>query len=445
MTRKNLAPLLALPLLLSSCGNDGGLDSAIIILIDTCRYDEIGMVTPQGAVTPFLDRFAESATVFSRATAQSPWTLPSTATLLTSLYPTVHGAVGHYPYFAKIRTGVETGPELLNRAGLATAAFVNSAFLDPVLGLDRGFDTYDYVPASKIDLRTAKETFRVAEDWLEQNESRPFFLLVHLFDPHMAYDPPEPFCSRFLRDYRGDLEPPFGDLRRWREEMPDPDRRIFARALYHAEVAAVDQACGEFLEWFGKRRISKRTVMVVTSDHGEEFWDHGQFEHGHTLYEELIHVPLLIRAPGRGWPETITKRVGLIDVMPTIFGLLGVDIPGSFHGESLVPLMDGGVSRKAYAEALLYGYEWKAVLDDRYEFMYQSHGDRRLLFDLDADSLERNSIAADDPARVGRMAESLSEWFTNNVKRAGGEPQGGEIVDMDEEVIRKLRALGYVD
>ena len=165
---------------------------AVILLIDTCRADEVG-----SAVTPNLAELARSATTFPRATSTAPWTLPAVASLLTSTYPTVHGATGHYPEFGALR-GVRTGAEVLADAGVRTAAIVNCPFLDPALGLGRGFDRFDYYAEHGPEIRTAAETLDTALAWLRGVDGERFFLFVHLFDAHMDFDPPEPWRSRFL-------------------------------------------------------------------------------------------------------------------------------------------------------------------------------------------------------------------------------------------------------
>lgn len=433
------------------CGRSVGgdalpIENAIILLIDTCRFDEIGRKTPQGAVTPRIDRFSEDATRFQAATAHAPWTLPSVTSMLTSAYPTVHGAVGLYPNFSKLRDAVPTGAEHLQSHGFATGAFVNCAFLDPALGLDRGFDAYDYVPASNHKLRRAPETLDQALTWIDERDGR-YFLFVHLFDAHMDFDPPEPYLSQFLTDMPRPIEPPFGDVARWRREAPTVAMAAFARALYRAEIAAVDAAIGDFIDALEQRGALANTAVVLTSDHGEEFWEHGNFEHGHSLYDELLHVPLIVRAPGRDWEPVIDARVGLVDVLPTLCELLGVPQNESFEGESLVPVARGEEPRSPYrfAESVLYGYEKKAAMDARFKYSYQDKDRVSAMYDLVADPLERQPVAERDSTRKQQLANELLQWFQGSLKRTEGSQRGEDIVDMEEDVMKKLRSLGYVN
>jgi len=438
-----------LPLLVACGGESPAIRNAVVILIDTCRYDDVGRVTPAGPVTPNIDRFGEDASRFARATAPAPWTLPSVASLLTSVYPTVHGAVGQYPEFSRLRDEIATGPETLSRHGIETAAFINVPFLDPVLGLDRGFGVYDYSPSGRLKLRRAGETIDAAIGWLETNREKRFFLFVHLFDPHMDFDPLEPHRSRFLQSYDGKLKPPFEDVARWRKEKGvTPEIRDFARALYRAEIAGVDEACGRFLAYLDESGLSAETAVVITADHGEEFWDHGSFEHGHTLYEELIHVPLLIRAPRREWVGESDRRVGLVDVMPTLFDLLGVPTPDDIQGESLVPLLEGHAPpdpQYRFSEATLYRYEWKTVVSERFKYSYDEVRGNRALFDLVLDPSERFNLVSQKPEIEKEMAQVLSDWIREMLARTDNTVRGEQIVNMEEEVIEKLRELGYIE
>jgi len=420
--------------------------NAIVVLIDTCRADEIGRVVPQGAVTPRLDALARDATTFTRATSPAPWTLPAVASLLTSASPSVHGAQGHYPDFTKLR-GVPTGPEALAAAGIRTGAVVNCPFLDPALGLGRGFERFDYYAEHGPDIRTAREALDAALAWTRGLGGERFFLFVHLFDAHMDFDPPEPFRSRFLEGEPRPLEGAFTGVTRWRELGAPPAVRRYARALYRAEIAAIDDAVGDFVDALARDGILEETALVITADHGEEFWDHGQFEHGHTLYEELVHVPLVMRVPGGDAPRTIGQRVGLLDVMPTLHELLGVARPAAFEGRSLVPLLGGArpdAEAEAFSEAILYGPEWKAVTGERWKLVRRESDGSRALFDLETDPGETQDVSAREPERAAATEARLDAWIRRGEERVRGLPAAG-VVDMEEDVMSRLRSLGYAD
>jgi arylsulfatase A-like enzyme len=420
--------------------------NAVVILLDTCRYDEVGRTTRQGPVTPSLDAFADGATRFTKATSPAPWTLPAVATLLTSAHPTVHGAKGHYPDFTGLRD-VPTGAEGMARSGVRTCAIVNCPFLDPVLGLGRGFDRFDYYADHGPEIRTAGDALDAALDWVRENRDERFFLFVHLFDAHMDYEPAEPFRSRFLEGEPRPFDGPFAGVGRWRRSGASSAVRRYARALYRAEIAAIDDAIGSFLADLEGLGVIEETAVVITSDHGEEFWEHGQFEHGHTLYEELLHVPLIVRAPGRATTPEVRARVGLIDVMPTLYELLALPPVESFEGRSLVPLLDGRTPsgpRNRFSESILYGPERKAVTSERFKFIRCKEDGTRALFDLEQDPGEARNLMEEEPERAREMESQLDDWERLEERRAQSTPAAG-VIDMEKDVMSKLRSLGYAD
>jgi len=186
---------------------------------------------------------------------------------------------------------------------------------------------------------------------------------------------------------------------------------------------------------------------VVTSDHGEEFWDHGAFEHGHSLHDEVIRVPLLLRVPGiggAGGPRRVEEPVGLVDVMPTLLEVMGVGAPDSFQGESLVPRLhgEGGEFPPVFSEAMLFGPQRKAVTRGRYRYVVDGNGSAAL-YDLDADPGERRNAIADHGDVAAELASELGAWHRANLERAGGRDRGEVLVDMRE--MERLRSLGYVE
>lgn len=424
-------------LIFSGCGGGGEKLSAVLIVIDGARFDEVGRSTVEGEVTPHLDDFTAGSTRFLQATAPAPWTLPSMASMLTSLHPTVHGAGGSYPEFRAIRPAAITGPEILSRNGVRCAAFVNGPFMAPSFGMAKGFDTYDYEPTTVDRIRSAGSTLDGALQWLGIHGSERFFLLVHLVDPLMDFDPPEPQRSQFLAGYRGSREAPFRGARRWREtELPDYSVRGFARLLYRAELAAVDQEIGRFLAGLDSLGLAQNTAVVVTADHGLEIWDHGSFGEGLSLFEEQIHVPLIMNVPGSGWPDTIRERVGGIDIMPTLVDLMGLPLPEAFQGESLVPFLEGKETRRSsvrFAESILHGGEVKSAVDDRFKLVAKIDGMQKALLDLLVDPSEKASITKTYAERTAELEEQLSIWLKENLNRASALGEDGLTIRIEEE------------
>jgi arylsulfatase A-like enzyme len=419
----------------------------VMIVIDTMRADAPGYAGGPQGITPTLDSWAANGVRFEQAIAEAPWTLPSTASILTGLHPPRHGAGGNMSgEFHSIQADVPTLAEILSQAGVRTHAITNGAFTAPDFGLDRGFEGYDYEAGSNSRIRRADQNIREAVAWLASLESgERFFLYLHLFDPHMNYAPPAATRGRFTGDYSGMLRAPFDQLAAVRSGelvLTDLDRE-FVRGLYDEEIAAVDVSLGIFSEWLQTTGLGKETAVIVTADHGEEFWDHERFEHGHSFYDELLRIPLILRLPGGALAgEVVKEQVTQVDLAPTIVNLLGVEVPaGQFDGQPLLdetlglrPLdsptvaVEGGLLYVARGGAsALRLPAWKAVFWD---------SGQRTLFNLDLDPGERTDVAL-------KQAEQLRElellW-----RSLQDEAIGGQGVILDEDAKARLRSLGYL-
>ncbi len=426
----------------------------LLVVIDTLRADKLGSYGDERGLTPNLDRLADEGILFEQVSAHAPWTLPSMASLLTSLYPRQHGAGGHVPGFTRLAPGAETAASIFAEEGYATAAVVNVTFLGPHFGLDRGFAHLDEKSfENNVDVRDATETTDAALAWLEENGERPFFLLAHYFDPHAVYAPPQPFRRRFAQPVdREDESFVFGTREHMialRAGRLDLDKAVLLRAeaLYDGEVAYADHEVGRLLEGLEAMGLADRVCVVVTSDHGEEFLDHGGFEHGHTLYGELTNVPLILRLPGKMRPRRIASAVRHVDVLPTLCALCGVPPRSAFAGRSLVPLLRG--QETDHRPALAHGNFWGPPLTSWRE------GTRKLiarppvrpgetprseLYDWLADPRETTDLAAGESEVVRTMLDRLRGWEQNLQARM---LEGSEKVELSEDHLELLRSLGY--
>ncbi len=288
--------------------------------------------------------------------------------------------------------------------------------------------------------------------WLGQNQRHPFFFWIHYYGLHFPYEQ----CKSYNLDpqYRGTLtqmpQRTFMMLRdmlttgRYRLNSPDKNH---LRAMYDEELLFIDENIGRILDKLQQLELMDNTLIIFTSDHGEEFWEHGGFEHGHTLYRELLEVPLIIKWPGvLPAGKVINDQVRLIDIMPTIIELLDIKHSGDLAGRSLLPLISGEEQgdRAAFSENLYYYQERKSVTTGKHKLIYTPDSGDAELYDLEADPGEKINIAAEIPNETSQLKEKLLDWIKDCQARASALHKGKEPVPVrDEEVIQRLKSLGY--
>lgn len=420
--------------------------NVVVYLVDTLRADHLGCYGYPRPTTPHIDAFASSALLFRRAVAQSSWTLPSTATVLTGLTPNHHGALelGH-----AIRPGVPTLAETLGGAGWTTVAFVVNYLGSPAFGHGRGFARFHfypedpgrrpglYLPADALHRRLVR--------WLDHApRDRPFFLYVHAADPHWPYLPPprhaRPFVPRGTRPpaWRAVVHEEqrfFMGHEDWgaRPAEVSPDRLALLTDLYDGEVHRADEAFGRLVDELGRRGLLDTTVVVLTADHGEELLDHDGLAHGQTLYEEVLHVPLLLRLPGGARGGTrVDELARLVDVMPTVLAAAGVPAPAELDGRSLlVPAR----RPEAFAALAHMGTELECVTDRDWKVIRDPRSlDPTALevYDLGHDPRERQNLVDTAPVLAGYGRRRLEEL---GAARPGPPVAPG--------LLERLRALGY--
>lgn len=423
--------------------------NVLLVIVDTLRADKLGCYGNPRGLTPHLDALAAESLVFENASAHAPWTLPSTASLLTSLYPREHGAGGRVPEFTALAPEVETLAQRLGAAGYRTGMIANVIFLGELFGLTRGFEHVDVESfEDNVHLRSAAATTDAALAWLDATDAEPFFLLVHYFDPHAVYDPPQPYRRRFAeeKDREGGLR--FGT----REQMvglrtgafsPGPGLVRRAEALYDGEIAYTDEHLGRLFDGLSERGLEDSTLVVFTSDHGEEFREHGGLEHGHTLYSELLHVPLLVRVPGEE-AARMPHGVGLVDVAPTICTWAEVEPGARYVGRHLYQL--DNAHQAGHNDVLAHGNFWNAPLTswrtDNAKLILLPDGGAEL-YDWWQDPGEQDNRAAGEPERVLQLRAELGAAEAD--LRARGPKAGDLRVEVSEEDLRGLDALGYTE
>jgi arylsulfatase A-like enzyme len=448
--------------LVLSCGTERRQINLLIIGVDTLRPDHLGCYGYERRTSPSIDRFASEGALFEDAVSQSPWTLPSFASTLTSLYPTQHGAgflePGSGSYGNRMRTTFPPLAMILLKAGYSTGAVINAPALAPEFGVDRGFEFYDTTP--RWDDRKADATTAEVLSWIDGVGEGPFFMFAHYFDPHVTYEPPAPYDTLFDPGYSGRIGNAFDrdTYQRMAEVLSvEGDPRMEAdwnhiRALYDGEIAFTDVAIGDLLAGLEERGLRSNTLVVFLSDHGEEFFDHKGFEHGHTLFDEIIKVPLIFSLPGV-IPENmrVGQQVRMLDVTPTILDLLGILPTAHLEGVSLRPLItgDGEIEavkarllphRFAYTESMLYGTEKKSITAHPWKLIYDTVTQKQMLFNLEHDPGEHEDLIDRQADAHGPLEELFFQTFFNisetwYVELAGGSE--GHKFDLHVSVPRK--------
>jgi arylsulfatase A-like enzyme len=426
--------------LLTACG--GGREAprrdVLLLIIDTARADHFSAYGYERPTTPNFDRLAAEGSRFDEAWAQSPWTLPAVATILTGQPPRVHGAGRAERGIMPVRPEVPTIAEMMAAAGYRSAAFMNVIWCGPRLStLDRGFELYDFETSDESNRghRDAARTTAAALGWLDDIGDDPFFAVLHYFDPHLTYDPPAPFDTMFEEEGSG-LPADFGsaaDVYKIRDGSLrlSPGERQGLMARYDGELRFADEQFGRLRQELEARGRWEETLVIVLADHGEEFWDHGGFEHGHTHYRELLRVPLIVKRPGGQAGVAVAERVTQLDVAPTILDFAGIPIPGELPGK----LLGGGGSAFAVAEGSLWGGQLLSVRSDDGTLIMRRENGAMLTFTA-GDKMERNGLLGEEhaPAELVELLRALPAPPARNTP-----PE-----QLTEEQLETLRSLGYL-
>jgi choline-sulfatase len=442
MERRALLAALAWALPLAACGDgaDPRPPSVVVIVVDTLRADALESHGAAAGSAPALQALARRGTVFANALAAAPWTGPAVAALLTGRYP---DEVGVRNLRDALPASVPTLAQRFQRAGYATAAVVSNALAGPTYGHGKGYDfvhaeRYKEGPGEPPTFR-ADEVVDAALPWLEERlaePERPFFLYLHTCDPHEPYLPIEPFRARFAGDVEA-LDDAWVLSQSYVQERLERSKLEALRALYRGEVAAADAALARLLA-----RLPEGTLVAVTSDHGEEFLEHDALLHGHTLFQELLHVPWTLVGPGVPVARELAP-VSQVDLAPTLLELAGVQFdPREFSGRSLAPLLrgaDAAAGERALHAVLEDGQRRTlAVRRGRWKLIHGVSRGTTRLFDLERDPHERTDLSADHPELVRELLALVLERTDAIVPIE---------VDEDPELAAQreaeLRAIGY--
>jgi arylsulfatase A-like enzyme len=436
--------------------------SVLLVVVDTLRADHLGCYGYARPTSPNLDALAARGVRFAEARSASSWTGASVATILTGLYPAVHGLER---YTSALSPALVTMAEGFREAGYETAAFsANPAAVVPEVGFGQGFGRFDVLhgpevgPTEGLDVvpgdpllktRVLVATADVVTDaalaWIRTHARAPFFAYVHYFDPHAGYFPPPEYAARF------GVAPhaPMAGKAQWpviaRRRVPlFPGVLTTLVALYDGEIAFTDAEVGRLLAGVGDA-VRSPTLLVVTADHGEEFGEHGGLQHGYMLWEEQLHVPLILAGAGVPSHGVVETPVSLVDLWPTIADLTGLEaVPDaavrSWRG--LIAGRPGGPAPPLYADLESDGgAHTRAEMDGRWKLLRNTDGTVSL-YDLAADPAERHDLRVREPERARALAERLqARDAAARVARAHAEPGA---VPLSAARRARLKALGYI-
>ena len=445
-----------------SCSPPADLPHVILISIDTLRDDHLGCYGADRPTSPAIDALALDAIQFEEAISQAAWTLPSHMSLMTSLMPSRHGVTAS----RALDPAVVTLAEALREAGYASAGFVSWVFLSKNFGFDQGFDEYwCLVDQQKLDMSggggalSAGPLVEGIMQWLTRREDHPLFLFVHLFDPHMDYVPPGEFSEIFAEADAPDINGRYETLRpfiRGLHEDPallsEPALRHI-ESLYDGEIRYVDAQVQKLLAALDSCLGLEDCHVILLSDHGEEFMDHGSIEgHGWTLYEEIVRVPLIWRLPtGARAGTTVSVPVGLIDVAPTLLDFLGIDPPRGFEGVSRREVMEGrGDPGYVLAENDRFNIRQRVLRGNRLKLIHTADTGLNAagvpirsgfeLYDLVNDPGETRNLFDPDEER----SQALVALLNASIPEADGSIENPAAILSDAQ-LELLRSLGYVE
>jgi len=393
--------------------------NVLLITIDTLRTDRLSCYSREHLETPHIDSLAKRGILFDYAFAHTPTTLPSHTNILLGRTPLYHGVHDNSSF--TVHEKYLTLAEFLKDIGYSTGAFVGAYPLDSTFGLDQGFSTYDDEYGSQLDRgdkyyveRRAEEVVDRALIWAKR-QSSPWFMWVHVYDPHVPYEPPQPFKDRFKND------------------------------LYSGEVAYVDAEMGKIFDYLESENLYEDTLIVLTGDHGEGLWQHGELTHGYFAYNTTIRIPLILYFPGIE-PGNVPDYVGHIDIFPTICDVLNLKKPDVLTGVSLLPAIKGKKLEHGpiYFESLypyyekIYNREWaplRGFIDNGEKYIESPIPE---VYDLKEDFDEKNNLAQEKELdRYRKKLDDIREKYSAEAKEDDQSP-------LNKEALRKLKSLGYV-
>lgn len=416
--------------------------NVILVSIDTLRADHLGCYNYPKNTTPNIDSFTDDCIVFTKCFAQCSSTLSSHSSMLTSLIPSHHGA----SFYRKdpLPKKIVTMAERLKKNGYKTASFNDGGQIDPKFGLNQGFNTYKS-NKNKYDRYSFLNIVKQGIMWLEKNSNEKFFLFLHTYETHSPFTPKESYLKLMEIDYAGDLpknttKSIIRRINSGKLEITEADR-LHILNTYDAEIRSVDDSFQYFLDYLKRMKLYDNSIIIFTSDHGEEFNEHGiMATHSHTLFNELLYVPLIIKLGRSEYSSTkIHEMVRSVDILPTVLDILNLDSRSQMDGVSLLPMIKKSpkkyelfaISERDMKETLKP--ECWSIIEGRWK-LYNS-----TLYDLETDPFETIDVSDENMEIKARLRRGALRYMQQ--RRVLGKRAK---VKLDKESIEKLKALGYI-
>ena len=419
----------------------------ILISIDSLRSDHLGCYGYKRNTTPNIDKLAADGVTFENAISTTTWTLPAHISMLTALSPEVHQV---------IRDGVRLSEkatvcaEILKDADYLTAGFVSAPYLHSEFGFNQGFDLYDdytiYHSSNRASHQgiTSPKIHKRVKKWLAKNHQQSFFLFVHYWDVHYDYNPPPPYDTMFDPNYKGKITGE--NYERNHRINPSMHKRDLEHiiALYDGEIAFTDSYIGKLLAYLKQLGLYDKTLIILTADHGDEFFEHGRKGHRKNLFDETLKVPLMMKFPANEWQgKRLAKQVQIIDIVPTFLAYLSFNWDANFQGKSLMPLISGAADEsEPYNFADLHGW-LKCVRSNQTKYIVNMERRKRFqLYDLAEDKGEQHDKTMSRPALRKKMHKTLTDWL--KVAKILAKNLGKSEFEYEENLKKQLKDLGYI-
>ncbi|MDD5086847.1 MAG: sulfatase [Candidatus Nanoarchaeia archaeon] len=440
--------------------------NVLIISIDTLRKDKLGVYGNKKNITPNIDSFAKTSIVFDNAYSTGPWTGPGFGSMLSSKYPSDLGYTEEKNHNGEekvyiINNNVKLIQEVMKEKRYMTACFQgNSGVCYPEAGYGRGFDVYETQTKKDntfndfLKFIGLKKTYSAiltekAKKFMNENRENNFFVWINLMEPHVPYAPFKYINkARFISKdiYMAYFENNYSllNLKKNPEYNLSYEEKIYVEDKYDMEVKIADDFVGNILNHMKKTGLLEKTIIIFCSDHGEEFWEHGDnrsgtydrgVDHGHTLYNELVNIPLILRIPYQHKKIKNKNTVSIMDIAPTIIDLTDNDSDYGFDG---IPLIKGNKERKIFMESIMYGTEKKAVIKDNIKVIYHPDKEKYEIYNIEKDPNEKKDISHLND--FNELKSSLLDW----IKRDKIKLSKSKISEKGEKQMKqRLKDLGY--